>query len=79
MRKAGHGIAAILAKVRKESKRRATVVMARAMGRERRFAAYDRGEDIAEIMKCSVGSLKASYHFAYQKIKDELKKYSTDF
>ena len=36
-------------------------------------------EDIAEIMKCSVGSLKASYHFAYQKIKDELKKYSTDF
>ena len=36
-------------------------------------------EDIAEIMNCSVGSLKASYHFAYQKIKDELKKYSTDF
>ena len=36
-------------------------------------------EDIAEIMKCSVGSLKASYHIAYQKIKDELKKYSTDF
>ena len=34
-------------------------------------------EDIADIMKCSVGSLKDSYHIAYQKIKDELKKYST--
>jgi RNA polymerase sigma-70 factor (ECF subfamily) len=36
-------------------------------------------EDIAQIMNTSVGSLKASYHIAYQKIKDELKKNSTDF
>ena len=36
-------------------------------------------EDIAEILKTSVGSLKASYHFAYEKIKEELKKNSVDF
>lgn len=36
-------------------------------------------EDIAQIMNCSVGSLKASYHIAYLKIKEELKKFSTDF
>lgn len=30
-------------------------------------------EDISEILDTSVGSLKASYHFAYEKIKGELK------
>lgn len=30
-------------------------------------------EDISEILETSVGSLKASYHFAYEKIKGELK------
>ena len=30
-------------------------------------------EDISEIMDTSVGSLKASYHIAYEKIKGELK------
>lgn len=32
-------------------------------------------EDISEITGTSVGSLKASYHHAYTKIKDELQKY----
>lgn len=37
-------------------------------------------EDISEITGSSVGALKASYHFAYEKIKNELKeKMSTDF
>ena len=36
-------------------------------------------EDIAQIMNSSVGSLKASYHIAYQKIKAELKNNSIDF
>ncbi|MCQ2144282.1 MAG: RNA polymerase sigma factor [Bacteroidales bacterium] len=31
-------------------------------------------EDIAEITGTSVGALKASYHFAYNKIKEELEK-----
>lgn len=36
-------------------------------------------EDISEITGSSVGALKASYHFAYEKIKNELKeKMSTD-
>ena len=30
-------------------------------------------EEISEIMGTSVGALKASYHFAYEKIKKELK------
>ncbi|MBP5740608.1 MAG: RNA polymerase sigma factor, partial [Bacteroidales bacterium] len=30
-------------------------------------------EEISEIMGSSVGALKASYHFAYEKIKKELK------
>ena len=30
-------------------------------------------EDISEILGTSVGSLKASYHIAYEKIKEELK------
>lgn len=34
-----------------------------------------RYEDISEITGTSVGSLKASYHHAYTKIKDELQKY----
>ena len=33
-------------------------------------------EDISEILGTSVGALKASYHFAAEKIKDEIKKYS---
>ncbi len=33
-------------------------------------------EDISEILGTSVGALKASYHFASEKIKTELKKYS---
>lgn len=33
-------------------------------------------EDISEILGTSVGALKASYHFASEKIKNELKKYS---
>ena len=32
-------------------------------------------EDISEITGTSIGSLKASYHHAYTKIKDELQKY----
>ena len=36
-------------------------------------------EDIAEILHTSVGALKASYHFAYEKIAKELKKNSLDF
>ena len=37
-------------------------------------------EDIAEITGTSVGALKASYHFACEKIKSELKeKFDTDF
>ena len=36
-------------------------------------------EDIAQIMHSSVGSLKASYHIAYQKIKAELKNNTIDF
>ena len=32
-------------------------------------------EDISEILGTSVGALKASYHFAAEKIKAELKKY----
>lgn len=36
-------------------------------------------EDIAGIMNTSVGSLKASYHIAYEKIKKELKNNSIDF
>jgi len=32
-------------------------------------------EDISEILGTSVGALKASYHFAVEKIKAELKKY----
>ena len=32
-------------------------------------------EDISEILGTSVGSLKASYHIAYEKIKEELKKH----
>ena len=35
-------------------------------------------EEIAEIMETSVGSLKASYHHAYKKIKDELQEQFTD-
>ena len=31
-------------------------------------------EDMAEILKTSAGSLKASYHHAYVKIKSELEK-----
>ena len=31
-------------------------------------------EDISEITGTSVGALKASYHHAYNKIKDELQK-----
>ena len=33
-------------------------------------------EDISEILGTSAGALKASYHFAAEKIKDEIKKYS---
>lgn len=33
---------------------------------------------ISEILKTSVGALKASYHFAYNKIKEEMKKNMTD-
>ena len=37
-------------------------------------------EDISEVLGTSVGALKASYHFAYEKIKQELKeKFDTDF
>ena len=37
-------------------------------------------EEISEVMGTSVGALKASYHFAYEKIKKELKeKFDTDF
>ena len=32
-------------------------------------------EDISEILGTSVGALKASYHFASEKIKTELEKY----
>ncbi len=32
-------------------------------------------EDISEILGTSVGALKASYHFASEKIKEEIKKY----
>ena len=32
-------------------------------------------EDIAEITGTSVGSLKASYHYAYNKIQTQLKEY----
>ena len=35
-------------------------------------------EEIAEIMETSVGSLKASYHHAYQKIKAQLQEQFTD-
>ena len=35
-------------------------------------------EEISEIMGSSVGALKASYHFAYEKIKKELKDNFTD-
>ncbi len=31
-------------------------------------------EDISEILKTSVGSLKASYHIAEQKVRTELQK-----
>ncbi|MBR4756774.1 MAG: RNA polymerase sigma factor [Bacteroidales bacterium] len=36
-------------------------------------------EDISEILGTSVGALKASYHFATQKLKDELEKIMNDF
>lgn len=36
-------------------------------------------EDISELLDTSVGALKASYHFAYEKIKEELKKSNIDF
>ena len=36
-------------------------------------------EEIAEVMNTSVGSLKASYHIAFEKIKTELKNNSVDF
>lgn len=36
-------------------------------------------EDIASIMGVSVGSLKASYHIAYEKVMNFLKKNATDF
>ncbi len=35
-------------------------------------------EEIAEIMETSVGSLKASYHHAYKKIKEELQEQFAD-
>ena len=35
-------------------------------------------EEIAEIMETSVGSLKASYHHEYKKIKDELQEQFAD-
>ena len=36
-------------------------------------------EEIAGIMDTSVGSLKASYHIAYEKVRKELKNNSIDF
>lgn len=35
-------------------------------------------EEISEILGTSVGALKASYHFAYEKIKEELKEKMSD-
>ena len=36
-------------------------------------------EDISKILKTSVGSLKASYHFAYKKIKEAVGNSLDDF
>lgn len=36
-------------------------------------------DEIAEILNTSVGSLKASYHIAYEKVRKELKNNSIDF
>ncbi len=35
-------------------------------------------EDISEILGTSVGALKASYHYAYNKVKEELKEFAND-
>ena len=35
-------------------------------------------EQMAQVMGTSTGALKASYHFAYEKVKDYIKKNMTD-
>ena len=35
-------------------------------------------EDISEILGTSVGALKASYHYAYNKVKEELQEFAND-